>query len=179
MVGPKGGAGASAGHSGHSAPFPTAAAHAVAPAGSHSCHATYAMPLHPPTKRHPCLSCWAMPPTPHALTPNVQPMQPYHAMTCRAFATTHVLPPVPSMPRHPLPCPRNHPRHASYAVPLHSIMPCHALHSLLTCRPCHDMLLPLQEAADFVLEIGCEELPPADVSAALEQLRCTCALDMN
>lgn len=33
---------------------------------------------------------------------------------------------------------------------------------------------PLQEAADFVLEIGCEELPPADVSAALEQLRYTC-----
>lgn len=30
---------------------------------------------------------------------------------------------------------------------------------------------PLQNAADFVLEIGCEELPPDDVTAALEQLR--------
>lgn len=30
---------------------------------------------------------------------------------------------------------------------------------------------PLHDAADFVLEIGCEELPPNDVTAALEQLR--------
>ncbi len=35
---------------------------------------------------------------------------------------------------------------------------------------------PLQaEAADFVLEIGCEELPPDDVTSALEQLRCGAA----
>lgn len=32
---------------------------------------------------------------------------------------------------------------------------------------------PLQAAqADFVLEIGCEELPPDDVASALDQLRC-------
>jgi glycyl-tRNA synthetase len=28
-------------------------------------------------------------------------------------------------------------------------------------------------AADFVLEVGCEELPPSDVRSALEQLRCS------
>lgn len=27
-------------------------------------------------------------------------------------------------------------------------------------------------AADFVLEVGCEELPPSDVTAAMQQLRC-------
>lgn len=27
-------------------------------------------------------------------------------------------------------------------------------------------------AADFVLEVGCEELPPSDITAAMQQLRC-------
>lgn len=35
-----------------------------------------------------------------------------------------------------------------------------------------DVAAPPSAAADFVLEVGCEELPPDDVRMALEQLRC-------
>ena len=51
-------------------------------------------------------------------------------------------------------------------------------HPLGTVSPAAEPLAPLGdvgsppvEAADFVLEVGCEELPPDDVQAALNQLR--------
>lgn len=39
--------------------------------------------------------------------------------------------------------------------------------------PVSDASSPPTCDVDFVLEVGCEELPPQDVRTAMEQLRCT------